>query len=255
MNRKMTLLGLLISLLLSFSSMAQETENQNTWQMSAYVTTTGFIDIREQSFDFIRGNFVDYENYSNLVDAYSWNASVNLERELLPDRISIAAGLQYKNISSSLNPNYRSDYSFMMINISDNLERANYIRVKAISQNIDYLGLNLSVRAYLFNLTKIRPYLKVGSNLSFTISDQMEVDFLVSEMSKNKETIEQLFDAPTSVYTVFNTYCGVSIGNKYNIHFDFEMGPSFLLYGRPSNFGAPLSAFDVRLGVGIPFSF
>ncbi len=256
MKKKITLLGIAFSMLFSLNTSAQNIEEiSKPWQFNIYLASTGFIEIRQQSFDFIRGNFVDYETYSNLVDAYSWNAAINLERKLFDERISFAAGLQYKNISSNLTPNYMSNYSFMMINISDDLENADYIRVKSLTQNIDYLGLNFAVRSYLFNYRIIRPYLKVGSNISFNISDQMEIDFLVSEMSKNKEKITQLFDPPTSLYMVLNTYAGISIGNKDYIHLDFEMGPSFLLYGRPSNFGAPLSAFDVRFGLVFPFSF
>ncbi len=254
MGKNYSLLVTIACIFLLSPAFAQD-GNNNKWAWGVYAGNLNYNDTEVNKFDFIRGTIGNYEGLYLYGDICSWNTGINMERDLWKEKLFFTVGAHFRGMQSSLDPESYSSSNFMMINISENLQDANYVRITGIDQHLSYLGAQFDIK---YHFLKARHndfsfFIGSGVEFNFLVMDNVDVGFYSDDMNKYQHKIENLFDAPSGVFSTLNFLAGLAMGKSTKPHMTLEIGPGTTLFGGTSSFVSASGTFNCKINIFVPF--
>ncbi len=235
---------------------AQEQKNKGDWSWGIYSGMTPHLDTELKTFDFIRKeNDVWDDYYFDYVEGtfYSWNLGVKLERRFLKNKLAVFSGVQYLNVQSGMDADDYGDSNYMLINVSQNEQGVEYVRVKGFNQSTNYVGIPLGVKYTPLHDHFVNLYIKAQLDLNVLINHKIESDFVNSSMKKYSNTVETLFGEPINLYTTFSFKGGIKLGRIGYPNVCLELGPTFVISNDPSCITASKLGFNFQINLLLPF--
>jgi len=234
---------------------AQEKERSKSWTFGVYSSITPHLDTDLQSFNFIRKENVEWNDYYyDYVEGtfYSWNLGLKIERRILEDRLSLFLGVQYLNVETGMDADDYGSSSFMLVNVSQNDQGVEYLKVKGFKQSANYVGIPVGVKYTPLADHFANLYILTHVDFNFLMGHSITTSFVNPSMKKYNSKIESLFDDPTSLYTTFNLKGGVKLGSSDHPHLCIELGPTIVLSDEPSSITTSDVGFNFQINFILP---
>ena len=209
-------------------------------------------------YDFIRGDILPYY-YSNVSEAikgtaYRWFAGVKTELKNKHDVWGYSIGLRYSRLISSLGKeSYFSSPSefFYFLDNQDGLS-TNYLRVKEINRNLDYIGVPIEIRRIRPYPETAKLYLKLGVDFQFLINQNKEVLFYNNSLKNSNDLVLSKFDNPAKFFSTIYLAFGVNFDIVPNLDFELIL-PHAVLTPDNTNLISIHSGIGAKLGISLPY--
>jgi len=237
--------NLLLVLFISFSAILfAQTENEERKSFTKspkqlYIGLEGgmnYYSCTEPDYSFIRAQSNQYESYSTTTLHWFFNQhyiNALAEFRLVNDKFWVSTGLRYSGINAALGKLYAFDSNdeFFYIHLDNTDDQnTNFYRVVYIQENINYLGIPLSVRYSPFLPRFFRLYFKAGMDINFLISKKNEVKFHDDNLQYRENEILVLFDESENYYSTVSLGVGFQLGKQNKPNFRIEANfPTFLI--------------------------
>ena len=171
------------------------------------------------------------------------------EITFLNNRIGLSSGLRYTRMNSLLDRNSYLQGSFFYLRNVGNSVNTEYFKVKEIYEDNDYLGVPLEITGVPFQNEYFDIYVRVGAELNFMFSTNINIQFYNEEMNPYKQDlIHQAGISPNSIYSTFYSGIGIRFGKKNKVKYNMELVlPSYILTSTNS------SLMDPRFYTGFKF--
>ncbi len=244
-----------ILMLFGINTYSQEKEKKSPWSIGVYADATPYLDTDLHEYSFIRKDVEDYyDTYDYVYGTFdSWKVGIRLERLILNNKLAIYSGIHYSNLRSSMEADDYGSSPFMLVNINPTGQDLHFIRTTSFSQNSDYIGLQIGVKAYVYSARYALWYLSSSADINRLIDHKMTTHFYNDNMSVYSEDIESLFGDPSNTFSAINLAGGLRFGDVSKAGFTLEMGPSFLLSNHNSSITKATVGFNFQACFYLPF--
>jgi hypothetical protein len=209
--------------------------------------------------DYVRGEIPFYSEGSstnNLTSLmYTSFFGIKSEAYSLNNKFGLLAGVRYTRVVSSVGKNsYWSNSTnyFYLLYLQEGTN-TEYLKVKEIKQSSNYLGIPVEIRFSPFKPRLIRPYFKLGAEISFRLNSRTDVLFFDDAMEPYQKDVAVLVGEPRSVSSTVYGSGGIRLGREFKPNISFEIClPAIYLTGESSGLVNPISGGGFQLNVQIP---
>jgi hypothetical protein len=250
--RLKTILTLLLSLSLYFSTKSQETRFK-------------FIGL-EGGYNFISCYPSDLSNFRGEMAAfYSTDVKINIrglcdkkhmgakfEVRTMKNKFGLSGGLRFTHYVSSIGRDYYYDTptDFFYYRFRDEETFSEYVKIKSFTQKSSYLSIPVELRYFPFMQKNFRIYFKSGAEVGFLMDYKNSVDFYNDEMDLYETEVSEDFADPSTVFTTLYFSAGIQIGRDTRPGLNLEVClPYMFLSGEVSGLITP------EFGGGLHLSF
>jgi hypothetical protein len=221
--------------------------SNNSWSQEKRLKYIGvesgitFISSVMANKDNVRGdipNYYDLYSSSSLTNLCSKSfVGVKSEIYALNDRFGLSLGLRYSYVYCSIgkksywqsNTNY-----FYWLNSTDGLD-TEYLKVKEIEQNTNYLGVPVEIRFFTGRRPHLfRFYLKLGAEINCLVQTSKNVVFADYAMNPYKGEVTSKIAKPKSFYGSVYGGAGLRIGKDLKPSFSIEASLPYLVLSQKS---------------------
>lgn len=211
-----------------------------------------FFDGNMSNMDYVRGTIsYYYPGYStNSLKSFSYKSFAGVKGEItsVNKKFGLLAGVRYSRITSLVKNNTywntSSDYFYCLY--KQDSTNTEYLKVKNISQNSDYVSIPVEIRVFAMRRTfPVSVFFKLGAELNYLIQSQTNVDFYDNTMNQYESDIADKVDKPRSSYAAFYTGLGLKVGRDLKPTISVEANVPFLISTKNS-----LGLIDPDLGGG-----
>jgi hypothetical protein len=173
----------------------------------------------------------------------------------LNDKIGFSGGLRYTRTNSSIGKNNYwlngNDYFYLLYR--EEGVTTEYLKIKEISQNTDYIGIPVEVRYFPFRPHLFRFYFKAGANLNYRLNTKTDVVFKDAAMEPYQNEVTALLQEPASFSSSIYGSAGVRIGRASKPALSFEIClPSLSLTSESTGLVNPIFGGGFQLNYQLP---
>jgi hypothetical protein len=215
-----------------------------------------------KNFDFIRGS-VDVSTFgigddsnSLSVDFQNWYVGAKSEYRFHDNKLGLLCGIRFSEVSSFIkkSTSYASNLNFFYLLNKQEGTTTEFLKVKQINQNSKYLGVPVELRYFLFNIVKVRVYLKGSAEFNYRLKTNTNVMFYNPEMEPFEAEVEAKFDEPADFHLLISGGGGLKLGDESKTNLSLEaIFFSQYLSDKISGLAKPVSGGGFQVNVQIPF--
>jgi hypothetical protein len=174
----------------------------------------------------------------------------NVEYYFLKNRLGITGGLQFSQLSTTL----QSDRDYFYWLESEDEFNTNYLRLNDITQKLYYLGAPVELIYFPVKRDRfVKMYLKLGLSVNYRIADKTAVNFADNAMDKYENTVKTQLNSDISPFFVYSyTAIGLKFGkiNKPQVSLEFRFPEGSF----KNNFSPIISNTNGLFGAGVQLS-
>lgn len=236
---------------------------QKPRQMFLGVETGAVFNYSEvKNMDYIRGDNTYYDFYNgsitNLISlSYSSQIGIKTESFSLNDRMGFSAGVRLSHMIHSVGKSnywgYSSNYFYFLFRQDD--VNTEYLRVKAIIQKSDYVGIPLEFRWMPSEPHRVRMFFKFGTELSYLLQTSTDIKFKDPDMEIYQEELAAKVCKPKALSLSVYASAGVRIGRVSKPSVSIEaISPVIYVTSRSSGMVRPIFGNGIQINYQIPIN-
>lgn len=174
--------------------------------------------------------------------------------QLLKGYLSISSGVRFTRINSNLMQGDQDDNEFFFLLYNQAGNDTEYLKVKEINQDNDYLTVPLEVSFTPFRYEYMNFYVKLGVESGFLLNTRSDIRFLNATMEPYQQSVfDKVGITPNSRFTNLYSTIGCQLGGPNRVKYHLELYlPSSVLSTGNSSIIAPGSVSGVQLSIEIP---
>lgn len=174
--------------------------------------------------------------------------------QLMKGFVSISSGVRFTRINSNLIKGEEDDNDFFFLLYNQAGDDTEYLKVKEINQDNDYLTIPLEVSFMPFRYEYMNFYVKLGVESGFLLDSSTDIRFLNAAMEPNQQSVfDKVGVTPNSRFTNLYSTIGCQLGGPNRVKYHLEVYlPSEILSTGNSSLITPGSVSGVQLSIEIP---
>ena len=236
--------------------MSQESKNK-CFGVEAGIDFVG-CDLTNQ--DNIRSETPSYYYYSgqstkNLsILCYKNYFGIKREVFFLSNRLGLTAGLRYTRMHGSVGKDTYwgsvSDFFYFMYQQTGTTTE--YLKIKGINQNSDYIGIPLEFRWLCKEWELGRYYYKTGAEFDIRVHTKTTVDFSDNAMKTFESSIVKMLGNPHTFTSLLYFAIGFKLGDSSKPSANLEFGLPIYLINETSGLVRPYAGGGFQFSVQLP---
>lgn len=202
------------------------------------------------------GYYYDYGNNSSVnISARLNYFGVSPEFFFLNKKLSVSPGLRFTNLYSEVvKPDY-DNTEYFYLRVKSEGYNTDYARVRAINENINYLGVPLELKYIPFDFDFISFNVKLSGELAYKINSATDIVFKEPEMEQYQSAVLSDLNVKTNpLYASIYASIGSTVKFSKNLYGSLDIFfPPFYMTEKNSGLVNITNISGVQLSLTVPF--